>query len=427
MEHATGKALEYMYKTWDFALSYKLKTGNDIPKLIFEMNPDSKFIKYMKSFQGDMKRPIGYAFHSSDDFTYFESEEDHNKVFDYIYAMSKVAAHHHVVPKFVVQQHAHFFLLMTKILQQVAVEGVHELKISPEQAIRLAQAKLPVKPSEITLPHKNMFVFIPKDTFAKPEMQKYLDGVKYIASQGAGSSADACKLILDCRNHIIVNLNQHTNSLSLLIITNGDQVGISVNDLSTYLDIDTLENQMSNVDASTYAVQKNLVYKLYEFYQVCHRIAIGAALVSTIKNSIIKAAYGKSSVDIEFRDRAMIAKLSKKVVMNDIRTSVILQPSMKSLRGFGTSKRSVTEAVTDDTKIIIVTRRPYEVSGHHRNQRVGKGRTEFRRVWVKQHIRNKHLLDTANPTIVTSTEMTHPIHVIEDVVKASQEVPSSPE
>lgn len=433
MKHSTGLALEYMYGMYEFEEIYA-KFGIKLPQLTMIPNLNSKMIKSIKHVRNEGVR--SWDLLNASDFVW---QDDHDASDKLVEDCVKMLVKHYRMPeqqaRIMLQVHLHF----GAVCQHIAKTGLHELVITPEQALQLMNIKLDVLPMDHIMPHKSMFVNIPKEFFMHPDMKDYLDEVDYVLNSKLANMTYGDEHLAELKQGLanlragkddaVVNLCQVGQVLAIDTIIGAKMHKDKPNQayLSNYegmFNFLTIEQQLDYKDCRVEPpiLDGEVAHQVTNtrFYGLLNRIAIGACVISTIKNSVIDAAYSLGVLTERKRSVERISK-TKHIVITDVRSSVILQTNMKSLRKIaGTKRTKITTEVSGETRTIYITRRPCDVSAHWRNQPYGEGRKLRRLKWIKQHKRNADLLDDPNPTVVTSTKMTHPVEVVKDVVNSTQ-------
>jgi hypothetical protein len=297
------------------------------------------------------------------------------------------------------------YALATKL----AKDGLHELTVSPEQALGMADMKFSLTTDEFLMPVDSMVVHIPQTLFKLDRFAQNMPGMeKALLSDIRGVPISS--MFIDKVTKATHKFIKNGEAISILVQKfNGNQKAVSLRMFIGEQNWNMVANTNLNSGEKTpieFCLQQQdssppLVLDLY-------RIALSACLISTVKAGMCIDREIPSGVQKErnrFFDRiSPVIKIEKK-------TYFIFQPNMKTYKEEGVAGES------DRKSPESYTIRPIFVSGHMRRQPYGPKRSLRRIQWIKAIIRNKRLLINPDAPIVTHSDFTQPNEVIEAIKK----------
>jgi hypothetical protein len=318
------------------------------------------------------------------------------------------------------------FMMTHACAFKLAQEGLHELTITPDQALGMADMKFNLTTTEFEMPVDSMVVHIPRELYKLPRFGDELHAMKEFLMHGIPVSNTPASLY-DKIYKEAVNFAKHGDAISILVqkfkgpqnaiamrmLMGGAHTHMVLNDMSTRKDepvSNTIEDcfKYSKIDAertATIAEQPKLINDLF-------RIALSSVLISTLKPSLCIPRELSSGV---MKERSRFLEKIKETIKIEEMRYFIFQPNMKTY-----VEKTEGDAVLDRGSPSTFTLRPVFVSGHWRRQPHGPQRSLRRLQWIKALIRNKRLLVGESAPIVTSAVLTQPNEVVKDCIESTR-------
>ena len=416
MQHATMMAIKKMEDTysdfqnnWNNFIKSKRLGEIDFPKIVFDHNIQDNTMFSFPDATASEKQLVNEFFDKNyviDIFrSMFKGHPLFNKFATFIYDKSMMEKLPLNEKKFCAAmydkayQYANNALIIASEFLNMSRMGIHEICISDHQALGMAHMKFDIPVENLVMPVDSIFVHIPKTVFKlsifKENLPLLIENCRSNSTPEDVATQRFINTIEKNGENIVVLIQKH----------GGPNHTVSAKFYCGPLTAVTFASVHGNFEE---VLQDDRVGLLTAQYAI--RAALSACMIAAMKPNL----YSTRSMDKSIqKDRSFfLDKLNKVIpIKKELCTYNIFQNDMKTYHdrtgtGAGVSPESVTI-------------KPIFVHGHWRLQPYGEKRSLRRVQWIKAHIRNKDLLLTNDPKIITSSKFTQPDEIIKAEVNCS--------